>query len=417
MGKLIVNNCEKLIGKVEIKSAKNALLPLIASCILLDFEVGFYNCPKIDDVLVMLEIIKSMGGKYRFEGDVLFVDCSLLSLPELPCILASKIRASVFMLGPLIARFKKARFSAPGGCNIGERPIGLHLDCFKKMGVEIKREECLYFRADKIEGKRIQLPFKSVGVTENLIMLATLSEGETIIENCAKEPEIVCLCSFLKLFGAKIKGEGSSKIIVQGVSKLKKSSVIFKPIPDRIEAGTFLLAGLSVGCEMEIEGANFIHNSQLIKKVFNNTCKMCFHSDKIYLKSCGVGSALGYVKTAPYPLFPTDLQSPLLAYASTLVGTTQIEETVFKNRFETASQLRLMGANVTVNSNVATVKGVKSLTGCEVTATDLRGGAGLVIAGLKAQGKTIINNAEIIERGYYKIQNKLKSLGAVVERI
>ncbi|MBR6737631.1 MAG: UDP-N-acetylglucosamine 1-carboxyvinyltransferase [Clostridia bacterium] len=417
MSKLIVNNCQRLYGKTEIKSAKNAMLPLIAACILLDFEVGFYNCPKISDVLVMLEIIESLGGKYRFEGDVLFVDCSALYLYEIPCELASKIRGSVFMLGPLIARFRKALATMPGGCKIGERPIGLHLDCFKKMGVEIGMGEHLYLRADNLQAKTITLPFKSVGVTENLIMLGCLTDGETTILNPAREPEIVCLCEFLKLFGAKIKGEGGNKIVIQGVKKLRKSSVIFKPVADRIETGTLLLAGLSVGCEMELSGVNYVHNFNLIKKVFNNTCKMCFYSDKIYLKSSGAGKGLGYIKTAPYPYFPTDLQSPVMAYATTLNGTTVIEETIFKDRFSVASELNKMGANVTIRGNVATVNGVNSLTGQEVTASDLRGGASLIIAGLKAEGKTVINNLEVIDRGYYKIENKLKALGAKVERI
>lgn len=417
MSKLIVDNCKGLYGKVEIKSAKNAILPLIASCILLDFEVGFYNCPKIDDVLVMLEIIKSLGGKYRFEGEVLFVDCSTLYISELPCELASKIRASVYTLGPLLARFRKATATSPGGCKIGERPIGLHLDSFKKMGVEIGRGDNIYMRADKLEGKKIALPFKSVGVTENLIMLGCFAEGETVILNAAREPEIVCLCEFLKLLGAKISGEGSSRICIQGIKRLKKANLIFKPISDRIETGTFLLAGLSVGCEMELVGANYLHNLYLIKKIFNNTCKIAFCSDKIYMKSCGAGSSLGYVKTAPYPFFPTDLQSPIMAYATTLQGTTVIEETVFKSRFETACQLKKLGADITLNTGVATVRGVNALVGAEVDATDLRGGAALVIAGLKAEGQTVINNAEIIERGYYKIENKLNSLGASVKRI
>ncbi len=416
MNKLIINGQNKLYGKVEVMSAKNALLPLIASCVLLDFEVGFLNCPKLGDVSVMLDIIKCMGGKYRYDGDTLFVDCSSLYIPELPCELSKKIRASVFLLGPLIARFRRVSAVTPGGCNFGERPIDIHLDGLRQLGVEISGKEHLYLRADKLVGRRIHLPFPSVGVTENLIMASCLADGDTVITNCAKEPEIVCLCNFLNKLGAKIVGAGTSKIYIKGVKKLTKNFAYFKPITDRIEVGTYMLATLNTGGEIEIDGANFLHNISLIKKIYNNTCKLTFESDKIYLKCCGVGGSLGFIKTGPYPAFPTDLQSPILAYACSLNGKTVIEETVFKNRFSIINELKKMNADITLQGSKAVINGKGRLNGAILNANDLRSGAGLIISALGAEGVSEIVGLDIIERGYNDIDKKLRMLGADVTK-
>ncbi|MBE5744464.1 MAG: UDP-N-acetylglucosamine 1-carboxyvinyltransferase [Clostridiales bacterium] len=416
MNKLIISGQNKLYGKVEVMSAKNALLPLIASCVLLDFEVGFLNCPKLGDVVVMLDIIKSLGGKYRYDGDTLYVDCSSLYIPELPCELSKKIRASIFLLGPLIARFRRVSAVTPGGCNFGERPIDIHLDSLRQLGVEISGKENLYLRAEKLIGSRIRLPFPSVGVTENLIMASCLADGETVITNCAKEPEIVCLCNFLNKLGAKIVGAGTSKICVEGVKKLTKNFAYYKPITDRVEVGTYLLATLNTGGEVEINGANFLHNVSLIKKIYNNTCKLTFESDKIYLKCCGVGSSLGFIKTGPYPAFPTDLQSPILAYACSLSGKTIIEETVFKNRFSIIPELKKMNADITLQGSKAIVNGKGKLNGAILNANDLRSGAGLIISALGAEGVSEIIGLDIIERGYFDIDKKLRMLGANVTK-
>lgn len=416
MNKLIICGKKKLYGKVEVKSAKNAILPLIASCILLDFEVAFLNVPKLKDVEVMLDIIESIGGRYRYEDDTLFVDCSSVYIPEIPCDKASKIRASIFLIGPLISRFHKVTTIKPGGCNFGERPIDMHVDSLKKLNVEVNNDEILYFRTSKLKGNRIILPFQSVGVTLNLIMASCLAEGETIICNAAREPEIVCLANFLNRLGANIMGAGSSKIYIKGVKKLRKNISYFKPITDRIESGTFLLSTLASGGEIEIYGANFIHNMALIKKVYNNACKMTFESDKICLKSCGVGNSLGYIKTAPYPAFPTDLQSPILAYACSLNGKTVIEEGVFSNRFNAVNELKKMGADINVTNNKATINGVPTLKGAKVNVTDLRSGASLIIAGLSADGVSEISGLDIIERGYYNIDKKLLALGADIKK-
>ena len=414
MNKLIVKGKNKLYGKVEVKSAKNALLPLIASCVLLDFEVGFLNVPRLKDVDVLLEIIKSMGGKYRYDDDVLYVDCSTLYNPEIPCEEARKIRASIFLLGSLISRFHKVSTVRPGGCNFGERPIDMHLDTLKKLGVEVSSGEYLYLRTDKLKGSKIFLPFSSVGVTENLIMASCLAEGETIILNSAKEPEVVCLANFLNRLGARIYGAGTSQIRVEGVKKLQPKIKYIKPITDRIEVGTFMLCSLVTGGEIEIDGADFIHNTELIKKIHNNTCKIMLSSDKIYIKSSGAGSGLGFIKTAPYPAFPTDLQSQILAYSCFLRGTTVIEEGVFKTRFKVVDELKKMNADIERVGSRVLVNGKAELYGAEVTAPDLRGGASLIIAGLGADGVTTVSGLDVIKRGYDRIDEKLRILGGSV---
>ena len=417
MSKLIVTGENKLYGEVTVESAKNALLPLISACILYESKVTFINVPKLKDVEVMLEIIEYLGGKYYFLGNNLTVDCSSLYFYELPCELTKKIRASIFMIGAILGRFRKATFCKPGGCDIGERPIDIHIDSLKKLGVEVGGDEILYCRADVLNGANITLRFKSVGATINVILASVLAKGRTVINNAAKEPEITSLIKLLKIFGAKIKGAGTSTIIVDGVDKLKKDTVIFTPVSDRIEVGTFALAVMGVGGEITISNAKFNNNIALFKKIYNNACKIVYEDAKIYIKSSGVGKGLGSVKTAPYPYFPTDLQPQISAYSTTLNGTTVIDETIFENRFNHFTELRKMGANVLVNGSKAVINGVKSLKGANVYAHDLRGGASLVLAGLKAEGVTVIDNIEVIDRGYYQIENKLQSLGANIKRI
>lgn len=417
MSKILISGGNKLYGKVRVQSAKNCLLPLIACTIMLEGKITFTNCPKIEDVTIMCEIVKSLGGKYEYKGDNLQVDCSSLYLWELPKELTQKIRASIFMTGPLISRFRKAVIHKPGGCNIGDRPIDIHLEGLKKLGVEISGNDMLYCKANSLQGTEITLRYKSVGATENLIMASVMAKGITTIKNCACEPEIKCLANFINILGGKVSGAGTSTIVIEGVEKLSKENITYLPISDRIEVGTFMLAVTQVGGEIEIENANARHNKELIKKLFNNTCKITTFNDKIYIKSSGIGKGLGSVLVAPYPSFPTDLQSPLMAYATTLKGITIIKEEVFPSRFKQASELIKMGADIKINKNVAIVNGVNSLEGAFVTAYDLRGGASMVLAGLKANGITIVDNAEIISRGYYNLEKKLTNLGAFVKRI
>ena len=336
---------------------------------------------------------------------------------EIPYELAKKIRASIFLTGPLLARFHKVYFYNPGGCDIGARPIDIHLNGFKCFNIESSISEHIYCRCDKLNGCKINLRYKSVGATENLLMLSVLSNGKTTITNCAKEPEVVCLANFLNLCGAKIKGAGTSVIEVEGVKKLKSLNLTFMPISDRIETGTYLLMLLSVGGEICIKNADFLNNLTLIKKIQNNACKLSVFNDKIYMKSCGSGNCIKYTKTGPYPEFPTDLQSQLCSYLSTQKGLSIVEETVFDNRFKQLEELVKMGANIHIKSNKAFIKGVKKLYGKSVYAYDLRGGASMILAGLSAEGVTTIDNSEVIDRGYFEIENKLSLLGANIKRV
>ncbi len=417
MSRFIIEGGNKLYGKVKIQSAKNCLLPLISACIMLEQKITFLNVNLLKDVTCLLDIIKSLGGSFCYENGNLIVDCSSLSNYVMPSNLVNQARASIFMLGALLTRFNKAEMSMPGGCNLGERPIDIHLYGLKKLGVVVEESEVIKCTANKLKGTTIVLPFPSVGATINLIFASVKASGTTIIKNCAKEPEIKCLCEFLKFIGANVKGIGTDVLIIDGVKTFNNQNVVFSPIPDRIEAGTFLLAVLATGGELTLENVNYVHIGSLIKKIFNNTCKICIFNDNIYIKSSGVGKGLGSVNVLPYPEFPTDLQSPLLAYSTILNGQTIITEHVFPDRFSTANELIKMGANILVKGNVACVTGVESLQGNFVTANDLRGGAGLIIASLKAQGVSVIDNAEILDRGYYQIEQKFKNIGANIKRV
>lgn len=414
MDVLSIKGGNKLVGEISVNSAKNAILPLLAATVMVDGEVAFTHCKPIKDVVIMLEILKSLGGEYRFDGDTLYVDSTGVYFSELPLELTSKIRASVFLLGPLLARFHKATMCLPGGCNLGERPIDIHIDGLRKMGVEICGESFVYCRTDNLTGAKIKLKFPSVGATENLIMASTLASGFTVIENAAREPEIESLSDFLNLCGAKIMGAGTNTVYIEGVKKLY-SPDLFKPVCDRIEIGTYMLFALATGGELCIDNANLKYCQSIIEKVRNNACNLYAFNDKIYIRS-NVNISLGNIYANPYPSFPTDLQSPILAYSTICKGDSYITDCVFRNRFSVADELIKMGAEIEVTGSTAHVKGVDLLHGERVIARDLRGGAALVIAGLVAEGETIIENAEIIDRGYYEIEKSLSDLGADIRR-
>lgn len=417
MGNFLVRQTNGLYGEVSIQSAKNALLPIISACVLIEAPVTIKNVSMMGDVLVMLEVLSKLGAKYSYDGNDLTVNCCSLYKNELPEELTCKIRSSIFLLGPLIARFKRVTLIKSGGCNIGKRPIDIHIDGLKKLGVEAMETEVLYLRTEKLTGCDITLRFPSVGATENLIMAAVTASGYTVIKNAAREPEVKCLCDFLNLAGGKIRGGGSREIIIEGVKKLSKTPFTFIPIHDRIEVGTFILAVLNLGGEVILDNLNGNFNKSLIEKIRNNACKTRVFNDRIYVKSKGRGKALGEIVATPYPGFATDLQTLLLAYSITLDGVTVIKDEVFKKRFGEVRELVKMGANVKVVGNFAIITGVERLVGTTVKALDLRGGAALVLAGLKAEGETVIENTELIDRGYFKLDEKLRSLGANIERI
>ena len=414
MAKYVIEGGNKLNGKIEAESAKNAVLPLLAGSILTEEKIYVKKCPKITDVANMLCILKELGCKIYEHGNDVEIDSSSVNNYEIPDRLTREIRSSIFMLGPLIARFHRAVVSYPGGCDIGVRPIDLHLDALRKTGVEISEEEGkIICSADTISGATIYLDFPSVGATENVMMAGVLAEGETIIHNPAREPEIIDLQNFLNKMGAKITGAGSDVIRILGVKKLRSAE--HKPIADRIEVGTFLIATAINGGEVEIFGANCKKISALIDKLSDNTCKITSFNDIIHITSKGTPKAVK-LQTSPYPGFPTDLQAPILSLACVGRGVSIITENIFETRFNQVSELIKMGADITIKDRTAVIKGKKNLHGAEVRAKELRGGAGLVLAGLKADGITYVNDVYHIERGYVKFDEKLSSLGAKIKR-
>ena len=417
MDKFLINGGNRLYGKINIGGAKNSALPLIAASILIGGKVRINGCPKIYDVFVLMKIIKSLGGKAEFKGGDLLLDTGNLDKFELPCDLTREVRASLFTVGALLSRFKNAIICAPGGCNIGDRPIDIHIEALKKLGVKIYEEEIIYFRAEKIKGAELYLKFPSVGATENIIMASVFAEGTTVIKNAAKEPEINDLQNFLNSAGARISGAGTSEIIIEGVKGPLKSGIEITPVSDRIETGTFLLILAVCGGEIEFGNADFTTNAALLEIFQNNACKTHVINGKIKtVESLGISGGFGAVGTNPYPGFPTDLQPQLTAAACFSDGKTEISESVFNNRFGFAEELKKFGADISVSGNKALVTGRKGLHGAVVYAGDLRGGAALALAGLGAEGSTEIKNVYHIDRGYENFELKLKSLGADIRR-
>ncbi|MBE7080937.1 MAG: UDP-N-acetylglucosamine 1-carboxyvinyltransferase [Clostridiales bacterium] len=415
MEKYMINGGRKLSGKITIQSAKNSVLPIMAGALLTDEQVVIKNCPKIKDVMSMLNILSHIGCKWQFEGDNLIINSLTADKYVVPKELANEMRSSIFMLGALICRFKKAKIYAPGGCNIGLRPIDLHIKSLKKLGVNVSEVQGQIFcSASSLVGKDIYLDFPSVGATENIILASVLAKGKTQIFNSAKEPEIVDLMNYLNSMGAKIYGAGTSTILIEGVDRLHGTE--YTPIPDRIECGTFLLATAITGGEIEIHNCNAKNISVLIHKLCDNTCKITTNNDIIYLKNKLMSKSFSF-STGPYPLFPTDLQAQTMALLSVSSGKSVVVENVFEKRFSHVSSLIDMGANISVKGKRAYISGVNRLNGTQVYASDLRGGAALVLAGLNAEGQTIVNNISHIERGYFEFEKKLSSLGADIKKI
>lgn len=415
MAKYIIKGGKKLEGKIEAESAKNAVLPLLAAACLTDEEVIIKNCPPILDVISMINILKELGVKVRYEGKNLVVNAASMHSFSIPYSLSKELRSSVFMLGALVSRFKSAEASYPGGCDIGLRPIDLHLAGLKQMGVRVGEFGGeIVCKADKLTGGDIYFDFPSVGATENIILAAVLAEGRTVIHNAAKEPEVEDLQNFINSMGGKVAGAGSSVITVDGVKKLHGTE--YKPLFDRIEAGTYLVAAAATGGSVEISNCNPEKISALLHKLCDNTCKITLNNDIIYLKSGSIRKSFN-IETLPYPGFPTDMQAQMVALAAVSSGISVIRENIFETRFRHVRELNRMGANIVVKDRVAIVSGVKELSGAKVTAHDLRGGAALVVAGLNARGVTIIEDVRHVERGYYKPEEKFRALGADFEKI
>lgn len=415
MGKYMINGGRKLCGTVNIESAKNAVLPIIAASVLTDGEVLIKNCPRITDVFNMIKIVNAVGVKTKFINNDLYLRADNIISDKIPVDIGKKLRSSVFMLGALIGRVGKAEVPYPGGCDIGSRPIDIHIDALKTMGVKIKEcDDGIKCAMQTKKAEEVRLPIPSVGATENIILASVLSNGTTKIVNAAREPEVEDLICCLKSMGARIDGAGSRIITINGVDKL--SGVEYNPVSDRIEAGTYLVAAAATGGEIEIRNAKAQNILPLLHKLCENTCKIRIENDIIYLKS-GQGRSAFSFATGPYPFFPTDMQAQTTALLAISEGRSLVYENVFDARFGHVAELNKMGANIKTYGNVAEIIGVRSLHGSDLSAKDLRGGAALVTAALAAEGVSLVDGAEHIERGYSDLVAKLNMLGASVKNI
>ena len=416
MSKFEIVGGTKLEGEIRVSSSKNAVLPIIAGSILCDETVMICNIPMISDVKRMLDILTEMGGSVKIEDGNAIINNSGLNHFEIPKALACEIRSSIFMLGPLLAKHKKARVAYPGGCDIGSRPIDLHLSGLRTLGVKIE-EDYGYINCDSgnISSGIVHLDFPSVGATENIMMASVFSKGKTIIHNAAREPEIVDLADFINSMGGKIYGAGTSTIIVEGVKRLHGTN--YSPMPDRIVAGTYLIGAAMTKGKIRLNGCNSEHVYSLITKLNNSGCKIVSNSDNIYIECNKRPLSCLNIETQPYPGFPTDLQAQMVALQTISRGTSIITENLFETRFKHVPELAKMGANVTIKDRMVFVVGKRNLHGAEVVAHDLRGGAALILAGLSAHGTTIVSNINYVDRGYECLENKLNQLGANIKRI
>lgn len=403
---------KKLEGIVNISGSKNASLPILAATILNGKKATIYNLPDIKDVKTTLKILELLGCKVDKKKNKVIIDSSNMDKYTVPHDLMRELRSSVILAGSIIGRFKRAIFSYPGGCEIGARPIDLHIENFKKIGINIEENAgYIVCNCDKIKTTEVHLEFPSVGATENLILASILSDAELTITNAAMEPEIVDLQEFLNRMGAKVYGAGTNCIKVVGVKRLKEVS--YTIMPDRIETGTFLAMCAATSGNLELKNTNYNHIIPVLDKLEEAGCKIEKDKNNIYIEAKKRLRAID-IKTLPYPGFPTDMQSIFLGMLCSAKGTSVITENIFENRFKCVPELNRMGAKIKIEGNTAIVKGVRRLTGTEVRATDLRGGIALVIAGLTANGYTKIENIGFIERGYEKLETKLTKIGASI---
>lgn len=415
MDTLRIRGDRRLDGEWTVHSAKNALLPIMAASILTDDPTILEDCPRLSDIRHMGDILQTLGCDVRREERALRIDPQGLCRHDMPDALAKKIRSSIFLLGPILARFGKATATFPGGCEIGLRPIDLHLSGLRQLGV-IVREEGGEIRCDgaAMRAGPVHFDYPSVGATENVMMAAVLLPGVTTLHNAAREPEIADLQRALRFMGAQVSGAGTHIIRVQGVRRLR--GIVYRAMPDRIVAGTLLAAAAASGGRICLRNAPVEDMCAIFSKLREMGCTVREAAGEVDLAAPERLTAFQQLQTQPHPGFPTDMQVQMLALAARAQGTSVVVENVFENRFTHAGDLNRMGANVMVNGRTAIVKGVGTLYGARVTARDLRGGAALAIAGLSAQGETVVEHAELIDRGYESLETMLSALGADVIR-
>ncbi len=415
MKKIIINGGKRLHGEVTISGAKNAALPIMAAALLCEGGHILSNVPHLADVITLGKILQNMGVTFEQRGHDVLLDSSGLSNPEAPYDLVRTMRASVLVLGPLVARMGRARVSLPGGCAIGARPINLHLMGLEKLGARVEIEHgYVVVSAKKLHGANIYFDTVTVTGTENLMMAAALAEGETILENAAREPEIVDLANALIQMGARIEGAGSNTIQVQGVEKLGPMN--YTVMPDRIETGTFVIAAAITGGSIMIRNCYPSHLEAVIAKVIEAGAEVKI-SRGVILVTGRPNIEPVNVKTLEYPGFPTDMQAQIMSLMTLARGTSVINETIFENRFTHVAELRRMGADIETDGRTAIVKGVPKLSAAPVMATDLRASASLILAGLAAEGQTVISRIYHLDRGYENIEQKLSALGADIKRV
>ena len=412
MKQLIIEGQKELTGEIKISGAKNSVVALIPAAILSDEEVTLYNVPNISDTNALIDIIELLKGKVDYNNEIMKIDTRNIENLVVPENLSKKLRASYYFMGALLAKFKYAEIYFPGGCNIGSRPIDFHINGFKKLGAEVTIEGNKYiFKADKLKGARIYLDFASVGATINIMLAAVKAEGTTYISNAAKEPEIVNVATLLNNMGAKITGAGTSEIKIEGVEKLGKGVV--DVIPDRIEAGTYTIIGALLGNKLKISGIIEDHIDALLSKLKEMGVPIEVDNGELIISKPKEYKAIN-VKTLVFPGFATDLGQPMSVLLTQANGMSIFEETIYENRMGHIKYLQKMGANIRVNDRTAIIVGKTALTGEEVTATDLRAGAAMVIAGLIAKGTTTVNEIDHILRGYENIVEKLTGAGAKI---
>lgn len=415
MDKIVIEGGRTLRGEVTISGAKNAALPMLVSSLLTDGENTYTNVPDLQDIQTIKLLLANLGARIESDGSTVRIDASGLCNHEAPYDLVRKMRASILVLGPLVARLKRARVSLPGGCSIGERPINLHLKGLRQLGASIELAHgYVEASAERLVGAEIYFDIPTVTGTENLMMAAVLAEGVTVLQNAAREPEINALADTLNKMGAKVQGAGTSVITITGVSALHPASVAV--IPDRIETGTFMVAAALTGGDITIQGCRPEHLESVIHKLGQSGARISTTKNSMQVLGADDIASVDF-KTLPYPGFPTDMQAQVMVLMSVAGGLSMIVESIFENRFIHVSELKRMGADIVISGNTAMVKGVPQLSAAPVMATDLRASASLILAGLIAKGKTEVNRVYHLDRGYEGIEEKFSRLGAAIRRV
>ena len=415
MDKYIINGGNKLYGEIKVQTAKNSVLPILAAAVLTDGEVRILNAPHITDVKNMVKILACLGCRAVYDGGDIIIDSSSADCFEIPRALAHELRSSVFLLGPVISRFGRAKIAYPGGCDIGCRAIDQHIKGFKALGASVSiAHGMITAEAPRLTGAHIYLDVVSVGATINIMMAAVLAEGRTTIENAAKEPHVVDLANFLNSMGANVKGAGTDVIRIRGVERLHRTE--YAIIPDQIEAGTFMFAAAATRGDITVKNVIPKHLESISAKLTEIGCEVSEFDDAVRVVASKPLKHT-HVKTLPYPGFPTDMQPQIVVALGLSKGTSIVTESIFENRFRYVEELIRMGANIKVEGTTAIIEGVSRYTGASINAPDLRAGAALVIAALAAEGMSVVDDIRYIERGYEDFHLKLQKLGAQIEKV